>query len=283
MSNFVTFAVVGAGAIGSLGAGVLADRMARTTITMAAMAISGTCAAGIGLLFGGPTLALAGLAVVWGIAIVADSAQFSASVIELSEPKWVGTMLTVQTSVGFLITLVTIHLIPMFVDALTWRCAFAPLTIGPALGIFGHGPIASPPGSRPPGREKSLIRGLLGRLPFQWIRTKKVWPMGAVEQTNLNHVPNPADVGHQCDQHSPPRFVGIMEAFHADRHNRPAYQYNEKNQAAVFGLDAAQAEIYTDKHEVHVNSDRHQDGDRHKKPTPKNAARNSPLHEKEKP
>ncbi|MBT3396338.1 MAG: MFS transporter [Alphaproteobacteria bacterium] len=136
MANFATFAVVSAGAIGSLGAGVLADRMGRTTITMAAMAISGTCAAGIGLLFGGPPWALAGLAIVWGIAIVADSAQFSASVIELSEPKWVGTMLTVQTSVGFLITLVTIHLIPVFVDALTWRWAFAPLAIGPALGIL---------------------------------------------------------------------------------------------------------------------------------------------------
>ena len=136
LANFATFAVVGAGAIGSLGAGMLADRLGRTTITMTAMAISGTCAAGIGLLFGGAPWALVGLAVVWGIAIVADSAQFSASIIELSEPKWVGTMLTVQTSVGFLITLVTIHLIPVFVDALTWRWAFAPLAIGPALGIL---------------------------------------------------------------------------------------------------------------------------------------------------
>jgi hypothetical protein len=79
---------------------------------------------------------LAGLAIVWGISIVANSAQFLASVIKLSEPKWVGTMLTVQTSVGFLITLVTIHLIPVFVDALTWRWALAPLAIGPALGIL---------------------------------------------------------------------------------------------------------------------------------------------------
>jgi hypothetical protein len=79
---------------------------------------------------------LAGLAIVLGISIVANSAQFSASVIKLSEPKWVGTMLTVQTSVGFLITLVTIHLIPVFVDALTWRWALAPLAIGPALSIL---------------------------------------------------------------------------------------------------------------------------------------------------
>ena len=135
-ANFATFAVVGAGAIGSLGPGLLADRLGRTTITMTAMAISGTCAAAIGLLFGGAPWALVGLAIVWGIAIVADSAQFSASVIELSEPKWVGTMLTVQTSVGFLITLVTIHLIPVFVIVLTWRWAFAPLAIGPALGIL---------------------------------------------------------------------------------------------------------------------------------------------------
>ncbi len=136
MANLSTFAVIGAGAIGSLGAGILADRLGRTTITIAAMAVSGTCAGFIGLLFGGAPWALATVAIIWGIAIVADSAQFSSSVIELSDSEWVGTMLTVQTSVGFLITLVTIHLVPVFVEALTWRWAFAPLAIGPVLGMI---------------------------------------------------------------------------------------------------------------------------------------------------
>ena len=134
-ANLATFAVIGAGTVGSIGAGILADRLGRTTIAIAAMAVSATCAVFIGLLYGGAPWALAALGIVWGIAIVADSAQFSSSVIELSDPRWVGTMLTVQTSVGFLITLATIHLIPVFVDLLTWRWAFAPLGLGPALGI----------------------------------------------------------------------------------------------------------------------------------------------------
>ena len=79
---------------------------------------------------------LTALCLVWGIAVVADSAQFSASVTELSEPQLVGTMLTVQTSLGFLLTLLTIHLIPYLVEAVGWRYAFAGLAIGPFLGVI---------------------------------------------------------------------------------------------------------------------------------------------------
>ena len=79
---------------------------------------------------------LVALGVVWGISIVADSAQFSASIAELADRERVGTMLTVQTALGFTLTLVTIHLMPALVDALGWRYAFAPLAIGPALGIW---------------------------------------------------------------------------------------------------------------------------------------------------
>lgn len=73
---------------------------------------------------------------VWGASVVADSPQFSASVAELSERSLVGTMLTVQTCVGFLLTLTTIHLIPPLVEAIGWRYAFAFLAIGPFLGVW---------------------------------------------------------------------------------------------------------------------------------------------------
>ena len=74
------------------------------------------------------------VALVWGLSIVADSAQFSASIAELSEPSMTGTMLTVQTCAGFLLTLVTIHFVPVMVDRLGWRAGFALLAIGPVLG-----------------------------------------------------------------------------------------------------------------------------------------------------
>ena len=103
---------------------------------MTAMVLSGTCSMFVGFLFGRNPVFLIGLCIVWGITVVADSAQFSASVAELSEPYLVGTMLTVQTSVGFLLTLVTIHLIPHTVDAFSWKYAFAVLGIGPFLGTI---------------------------------------------------------------------------------------------------------------------------------------------------
>src|SRR5207248_7136763 len=100
------------------------------------MAVSGSCAATIGFFYGGSPAALLCLCLIWGISIVADSAQFSASIAELSDPARVGTMLTLQTALGFTLTLITIHLMPYLVDALSWRYAFAPLAIGPALGIW---------------------------------------------------------------------------------------------------------------------------------------------------
>ncbi|HVO90091.1 MAG TPA: MFS transporter [Casimicrobiaceae bacterium] len=141
------FVTVGAGAIGCIGAGYLADRMGRTTLTIAAMATSGTCALLVGLLYGASPWPLLALCVLWGISIVADSAQFSASIAELSDPSRVGTMLTLQTALGFTLTLLTIHLMPLWVDQLGWRWAFAPLAIGPALGVWAMARLRAHPRS----------------------------------------------------------------------------------------------------------------------------------------
>jgi MFS family permease len=146
-AKLAAFATVGSGAIGCIGAGYLADRLGRTTLTIIAMAISGSCAASVGLLFGGPPWVLVTLCVVWGISIVADSAQFSASIAELSEPARVGTMLTAQTALGFTLTLVTIHLLPHWVEAVGWRYAFVPLSIGPALGVWAMARLRAHPAS----------------------------------------------------------------------------------------------------------------------------------------
>ena len=119
--------------------GLWADRAGRTVVTMVAMAVSGTCALLVGFLLGGDPFWLMVLCLVWGIAIVADSAQFSASIAELSDKDLVGTMLTVQTGTGFLLTLGTIHLVPALVAWLGWTHAFAFLAIGPFLGVIAMG------------------------------------------------------------------------------------------------------------------------------------------------
>ena len=131
-----TFAVIAVGAAGCLGAGLLADRIGRVRVTVSAMAISGLCCLLAGAAFGQhPALAVA-LCLVWGVAVVADSAQFSASVAELSEPGLTGTMLTVQTCAGFALTLVSIQLMPFLVAHTGWGAAFAVLAAGPALGCL---------------------------------------------------------------------------------------------------------------------------------------------------
>ena len=146
-AKIAAFATIASGAIGCIGAGFLADRLGRTTLTIIAMAVSGSCAAAIGLLFGGAAWPLVAVCIIWGITIVADSAQFSASIAELSEPSRVGTMLTLQTALGFTLTLVTIYLVPHWVDAIGWRYAFVPLSIGPAVGVVAMAMLRAHPRS----------------------------------------------------------------------------------------------------------------------------------------
>jgi MFS family permease len=130
----VGFAVIAIGGVGSVLAGVFADRMGRTRVTIASLATSGTCALFAGWLFDKPA-ALSALCLVWGFAVVADSAQFSTAVSELCDPRYVGTALTVQTSLGFLLTLLTIRLVPELVDRAGWHWAFVALVLGPVFGI----------------------------------------------------------------------------------------------------------------------------------------------------
>ena len=136
LAALITFAVVGSGAIGCWLGGKYADRWGRTTVTVWAMALSGSCAIAVGLLFGRPLLLLAPLLLLWGVAIVADSAQFSTAVSELAPADYVGTALTLQTSLGFLLTCATIYLLPAVAGAIGWRWSMSVLAIGPALGVW---------------------------------------------------------------------------------------------------------------------------------------------------
>jgi MFS family permease len=134
-SSFGAFAAIAAGAPGSVLAGKLADRIGRTTITIASMAISGACALAIGFFYDAGFAALTAVAIVWGFAIVADSAQFSACVTELAAREYVGTALTLQTSLGFLLTMFTIRLVPLVEARIGTQWSFSVLALGPAAGI----------------------------------------------------------------------------------------------------------------------------------------------------
>ncbi len=135
-AKLATFAVIGMGAAGSLAGGWFADRWGRTRLTIMSLVTSGACAVLAGQWFGAAPGAVVALCLLWGFAVVADSAQFSSTVIELSDPSLVGTMLTVQTSIGFLLTIVSIHLLPLVVATAGWAGAFALLAVGPFLGAW---------------------------------------------------------------------------------------------------------------------------------------------------
>ena len=134
-ARIVGFSAIAIGGLGSLLAGKFADRLGRTKITSWSMIVSGSCAIAIGFFFNNPML-LTIIALIWGFTVVADSAQFSAAVSELSDPRYVGTALALQTSMGFLLTMISIRLIPIISDKIGWNFAFMILVLGPIFGTI---------------------------------------------------------------------------------------------------------------------------------------------------
>ncbi len=136
IAEVASFLVIGSGGVGCVIAGLVADRIGRTVVTSGAMAISGSCCLIVGLFFGGHPLLLLMVAAIWGASVVADSAQFSACVTELGDPQYIGTALTIQTCIGFLLTTFSIELVPRMVNIVGWRYAFVALAPGPLFGVI---------------------------------------------------------------------------------------------------------------------------------------------------
>ena len=133
----LTFLVIAVGAPGCVLGGWLADRIGRCYATAFLMVISGTSALLIGLCFNGPTWLFITIGLIWGLTAVADSAQFSAAVTELSDQPVVGSALAFQMGVGFAITIFVIWLLPVLAECLgSWRWSFLILAPGPFLGAF---------------------------------------------------------------------------------------------------------------------------------------------------
>jgi MFS family permease len=133
--SLLAFAAIAAGGAGAVWGGWAARRIGYARVVTLAMAVSGVCSLLVGLCFGSTLWLLGPLVLLWGFFVVADSAQFSAMVTELSPSHAVGTALTLQTSLGFLLTMVTIQLIPMLAQTVGWPLAFPVLALGPAAGI----------------------------------------------------------------------------------------------------------------------------------------------------
>jgi MFS family permease len=134
-ARLAAFGVVAVGGIACVVAGWWSDRLGRTAVTSAAMVVSGACALAAGFFVHSPAV-LTAIGLVWGFAVVADSAQFSAAVSELVDEHYVGTALTVQTAIGFLVTMVTIRLVPEVAAWGGWPVGFGILALGPLMGTI---------------------------------------------------------------------------------------------------------------------------------------------------
>jgi MFS family permease len=133
--SLLAFTTIAIGGFGSVWGGLFADRRGRERLVSISLFMSGCCCLLSGLLFGEPLWVLGALAMTWGFFVIADSAQFSALVTESVPPHAVGTALTVQTSLGFLLTMLPMQIVPVIAQHSGWRWGFTLLALGPAAGI----------------------------------------------------------------------------------------------------------------------------------------------------
>ena len=136
MAELWTFAVMAIGFAGSWWAGVYSDRVGRTTSAALAMAVSGSCALALACFNTAPLPVVLAVALLWGASVIADSAQFSVMVTELADPAYVGTALTLQLALGFVLTVATLWLVPWLRELGGWQAAFLALAPGPVVGVF---------------------------------------------------------------------------------------------------------------------------------------------------
>lgn len=133
--SLLAFATIAVGGFGCVWGGLFADRRGRERLVTISLFMSGSCCVLSGLLFGGPLWVLGALAMTWGFFVIADSAQFSTLVTESVPPYAVGTALTIQTSLGFLLTMLPMQILPLIAGRVGWRWSFAVLALGPLVGI----------------------------------------------------------------------------------------------------------------------------------------------------
>jgi MFS family permease len=133
--SLLAFTTIAIGGLGCVWGGLFADKKGRERLVAISLTLSGSCCILSAVLFGAPIWVLGALAMTWGFFVIADSAQFSTLVTESVPPHAVGTALTVQTSLGFLLTMLPMQIVPAIAQRVGWRWAFVVLSIGPVLGI----------------------------------------------------------------------------------------------------------------------------------------------------
>jgi MFS family permease len=141
LAKLTAFLAIALGAFACVPAGWFADRIGKAEVTIIALAASGLSALLTAATFGGPAWITLLLVIIWGIAVIPDSAQFSAIVADAAPPHLAGSLLTFQTALGFTLTIATVQVTPIAAAAFGWPMVLAALAIGPAAGIVAMLPL----------------------------------------------------------------------------------------------------------------------------------------------
>lgn len=141
LGRLTAFIAIAGGAVTCVAAGALADRIGKAEVAIGAMVASGACAVLIAVTFGGPPALTFAIAVVWGLAVIPDSAQFSALVADFAPPEKAGSILTFQTALGFALTFFTVQATPLAAGAVGWPVVLAALALGPVFGVIAMLPL----------------------------------------------------------------------------------------------------------------------------------------------
>ncbi len=136
LSKLTAFLAIGLGGLTCAVAGRIADRIGKAEVATIAMVISGGAAIATAVTFGGAPWITFAVVIVWGIAIIPDSAQFSALVADASPAEHAGSLMTLQTALGFALTFFIVQGVPPAAAAFGWPAILAALALGPVFGIF---------------------------------------------------------------------------------------------------------------------------------------------------
>ena len=135
-SKLTAFLAVGLGGLTCFIGGWAADRIGKAQVTIIAMAVSGIAAVATAVTFGGPPWITFLVVIIWGIAIIPDSPQFSALVADSSPPEVAGSLMTFQTAIGFALTIFTVQITPYAVEWTSWPTVMLIMAAGPVFGIW---------------------------------------------------------------------------------------------------------------------------------------------------
>lgn len=140
---FTAFAAIAIGAVTCVVGGVMADRIGKAEVAGGAMVISGVMAIAVALAHGGPVWLSFVLILIWGAFVVPDSPQFSALIADAAPPEVAGSLMAVQTALGFGLTILTVQAAPLLAGAIGWPWTLGVLALGPVFGVWALRPLFS--------------------------------------------------------------------------------------------------------------------------------------------